>query len=31
MEKTRQPLPKGLAQLPPGPELAAVLAEIDLG
>src|SRR5262245_12092833 len=29
MEKTRQPIPEGLAALPPGPGLAAVLAEID--
>jgi Domain of unknown function (DUF222) len=31
MPKTRQSLPEGLAEMPPGPELAAVLAEIDLG
>ena len=29
MKKTRQPLPDGLAEMPPGPELAAVLATID--
>src|SRR5918992_2062873 len=29
MKKTRQPLPEGLAEIPPGPELAAVLATID--
>ena len=30
MEKTRLPIPAGLAIMPPGPELAAVLADIDL-
>ena len=30
MRKTRLPIPAGLAELPPGPELAAVLAGIDL-
>ena len=30
MEKTRLPIPAGLAEMPPGPELAAVLADIDL-
>ncbi|HEU5156994.1 MAG TPA: DUF222 domain-containing protein [Streptosporangiaceae bacterium] len=29
MKKTRQPIPAGLAEMPPGPELAAVLAAID--
>ncbi|HEX6469897.1 MAG TPA: DUF222 domain-containing protein, partial [Streptosporangiaceae bacterium] len=29
MEKTRQPIPAGLAEMPPGPALAAVLADID--
>src|SRR3954447_10492969 len=31
MAKTRQLLPDGLADIPPGPGLAAVLATIDLG
>jgi hypothetical protein len=30
MEKTRQPIPAGLAEMPPGPGLAAALAAIDL-
>ena len=30
VKKTRLPIPVGLADLPPGPELAAVLAGIDL-
>jgi hypothetical protein len=30
MERTRQLIPEGLAELPPGPELAAVLSRIDV-
>jgi len=30
MEKTRQLIPEDLAEMPPGPRLAAVLAGIDL-
>src|SRR6266545_5060081 len=30
MGKTRQLIPEGLAEMPPGPELAAVLAGVDL-
>lgn len=30
MKKTRQPIPESLAETPPGPGLAAALAEIDL-
>lgn len=29
VKRTRQPLPDGLAEMPPGPELAAALATID--
>jgi hypothetical protein len=30
MKRTRQPIPEGLAEMPPGRELAAVLDSIDL-